>query len=423
MAALAIDVTTLYLARSEAEKTADAAALAGAKAFVTSGFTSGGLGSPNSASVQSLACNGSSGYADLQASAEARQNKVGGAVPNTVTTSCNMGTPENPQITVTVQRTGLPTFFGRIFQQRASQVSATARAEAYNPSGQDLPVSVASVKPWLIPNCDYSNTSRRSRNPRCPGNADYFLDPNNNYSVANRGRFIGQTLRLQQLLPGIIPVNLANSYYALNMPVSASSLSCPAAAAVSCSQVNASSPGYFESVACANSVKLTCGSSVDQGVSVYLLGGILAPPSASEAAMCLIHANGYGDGQGQDSFNVPGRGNPITIDGGANNPDVYLQSATNISRSDSVVTVPIWDGNGLCSPGTGVLPVCSPFTIVGFMQLGVQRVQPGLLGASEIDGVILNVAGCGDADGVGTTTVSGGAVAPIPVRLIQPGGQ
>jgi uncharacterized membrane protein len=40
MAALAIDVVTLYVARSEMQRAADAAALAGAKAFVDSGITS-----------------------------------------------------------------------------------------------------------------------------------------------------------------------------------------------------------------------------------------------------------------------------------------------------------------------------------------------------------------------------------------------
>ena len=40
MGALAIDVVTLYIARSEIQRAADAAALAGAKAFVDSGSTS-----------------------------------------------------------------------------------------------------------------------------------------------------------------------------------------------------------------------------------------------------------------------------------------------------------------------------------------------------------------------------------------------
>jgi Flp pilus assembly protein TadG len=39
MVALAIDVVTLYVARSEMQRAADAAALAGAKAFIDSGVT------------------------------------------------------------------------------------------------------------------------------------------------------------------------------------------------------------------------------------------------------------------------------------------------------------------------------------------------------------------------------------------------
>jgi uncharacterized membrane protein len=41
IAALAIDLASLYVARNEAQRAADAAALAGAKAFVDTGFASG----------------------------------------------------------------------------------------------------------------------------------------------------------------------------------------------------------------------------------------------------------------------------------------------------------------------------------------------------------------------------------------------
>jgi len=46
MAALAIDIVTLYVSEGEAQRVADAAALAGAKVFVSSGFTSWQLGDP-----------------------------------------------------------------------------------------------------------------------------------------------------------------------------------------------------------------------------------------------------------------------------------------------------------------------------------------------------------------------------------------
>ncbi|MGA9306128.1 MAG: hypothetical protein WBW31_12070, partial [Candidatus Sulfotelmatobacter sp.] len=65
----------------------------------------------------------------------------------------------NPQVSVTVQRTDLPTFFARIWGRTAASVKASATAEAYNPSslqgtgnGPGLPVAPPCVKPWLLPN-------------------------------------------------------------------------------------------------------------------------------------------------------------------------------------------------------------------------------------------------------------------------------
>src|SRR5438552_19160523 len=153
MLALGIDIVSLYVAEGDAQRTADAAALAGAKVFVSSGFTSGQLGDPTSGTAQGLVCNGSSGLADLQAQAVAAPNLIAGVTATSVTTSCIFAT-SNPQITVTVQRTGLPTFFARIWGARIISVSRSAKAEAYNPSGKSVPIQVRSVKPWLIPNCD-----------------------------------------------------------------------------------------------------------------------------------------------------------------------------------------------------------------------------------------------------------------------------
>jgi len=84
MAVLAIDITTLYVASGQAQQTADAAALAGAAAFSSSGFTS----SPLTVS-QSSVCNGSSGDADMRAQAIAAKFKISGTPPTSVATSCN----------------------------------------------------------------------------------------------------------------------------------------------------------------------------------------------------------------------------------------------------------------------------------------------------------------------------------------------
>ena len=419
MAALAIDVTTLYIARTEADKAAAAGALAGAKTFVSSGFTSYRLGRPTSGSAQSTVCNNSTGLADVQAKAAANQNLIGGRPPASVTTACSFPEAQNPRIAVTVRATGLPTFFSRIWGITNNQVSAVAAAEAYNPSGQDVPVQVASVKPWLVPNCDYSNPGGVARNPNCPLSASYFINPNRGYQVANRGNFIGRELTLQQLLPtigNVVVPTLLNSYVALDLQPDAPSLSCPAPSRPNCSELNPGSPGYAEAVACANSKTIKCGDRVRLLPLAGPLLGVLdvLTPGAINAPKCLIHASNVGLNQGQDIINTPAIPDPITIDAGHQNPNADLQSKVNISRSDSVVTVPIYDPDAtLYLLQNGDMP-----KVVGFMQLGIRQIRPGLtsLLTSEIDAVILNVSGCGDATG---TAVSGGKSSPIPVRLVQ----
>ena len=160
MAALSIDVVTLYVARSEAQRAADAAALAAAKMFVTSGFTSWQLGDPNSNTVQDKVCitggPGAAAIANKQAEEVADRHQIAGQPATIQSINCNFrAAGENPEITATVQRTDLPTFFGRIWGPRVINASASATAEAYNPSGSSsIPIQVGSVKPWLVPNCD-----------------------------------------------------------------------------------------------------------------------------------------------------------------------------------------------------------------------------------------------------------------------------
>ena len=77
LAALSIDVSTLYLAREEAQRSADAAALAAARVISISGMT----GDPgNSASSWQAVCGGANGLATKAASAVATQSAVGNAV-------------------------------------------------------------------------------------------------------------------------------------------------------------------------------------------------------------------------------------------------------------------------------------------------------------------------------------------------------
>ena len=89
IAALSIDVITLYLAREEAQRSADAAALAAARILSVSGIT----GDPtNSTTHWSAVCGGTSSVASQAAQAVGMQNSVGGPAPTvTVTYAAGSG--------------------------------------------------------------------------------------------------------------------------------------------------------------------------------------------------------------------------------------------------------------------------------------------------------------------------------------------
>src|SRR6185369_14307469 len=125
MMGLAIDLVSLYLAKSEAQRAADAAALAGATVFVSSGCTSNSAGC---AAAQTAATN--------QAVTVGKLNLVAGAAPTIPNgnVSFDLSHPGDPLITVVVNAT-MPTYFMKLFGVNSANISSTATAEAYNPSG------------------------------------------------------------------------------------------------------------------------------------------------------------------------------------------------------------------------------------------------------------------------------------------------
>src|SRR5690242_19431830 len=183
MAAMSIDLITLYLAREEAQRSADAGALAAARVFSASGIT--GTAAPaNNPAAWGLICgpvtvgttNG--GWATQAATSVAAQNTVGGQRTNVSVTysegtnsrgDCSALLPTfavNPMVTVQVTPVSIPNFFSRIWGSRANLVIASATAEAFNPSysgingvttGQITPVQPRCVKPWILPNLDPGN--------------------------------------------------------------------------------------------------------------------------------------------------------------------------------------------------------------------------------------------------------------------------
>ena len=81
MAALAIDIVTLYVARSEIQRAADAAALAGAKAIADSGFTTLPSGDPNFSQAHDLAISMATASIDAITLATPSVNLVAGGQP------------------------------------------------------------------------------------------------------------------------------------------------------------------------------------------------------------------------------------------------------------------------------------------------------------------------------------------------------
>jgi hypothetical protein len=195
-------------------------------------------------------------------------------------------------------------------------------------------------------------------------------------------------------------------FYAIDPPAP---VSCPSPSAVSCNQIGTGPPGlfYHDNIACRGTAHFACGQLIGPGQPIQVdtrsQGNLIA--RTDPGTQCLIHANAPGPAQGQDTFTTTGP--PVTIGGGSNNPNALLRTAASISRSDSVVTVPVFNcPAGLTCNGTVDLQ------IAGFLQLGIQSVAVG-----DISAVLLNVAGCNPSNA--GTPISGAGISPVPVRLTR----
>jgi hypothetical protein len=414
MAALSIDVVTLFLAREEAQRAADAGALAAARVISMSGLT-GTAGPDSGVAPWTTICGGSASVASVMAQAVAQQNSVGSSAA-TVTVSYSSGSGAtftdctavpgddllgvNPLVTVKVERDSMPTLFSRIWSRGAKSVSATATAEAFNPSnsgkfaggGQVVPVTPRCVKPWIIPNQD-------------PGNGGTFVKLGTG-AIQNEGIWsgsgtgtVGEGFLLQDNCTGsdCNPTNWATKPIAAGYYIPAL-VTPPASAIPSC----ADDSNYQKAIGgCDQSTVYACGtvngSNADLTINPGLAGG-----DTSVATQCLIHQSG---GAGQDALNVLAPF-PYPITAGSANPVVPPNQL--ITASNSIVTLPIYDDS------VGTLAGSQPaITIVGFLQVFIDSVD----GAGNLQVHVVNVAGCGND---ASTTLSAPGSSPVPIRLITP---
>lgn len=419
MAALSIDVAELYVSRGEAQRAADAAALAGAKMFVTSGFTSV-QGSTNvMATDPTTVCAtgpaGSTAAANVQAEAVATQNLIAGQPAVVTSITCDISDAANPKITVSVTRTGVPTFFAKILGYISSNVNATATAEAYNPSGtvgnpEAMPIATA-IKPWLVPNCDPTGAAGSC-------NDHYFIDATGNIA-SHIPSVIGQTIQLNLIRNGhAVATGTAGNtldFYPLNIPTTPPTTPiCPSCAA---------GIAYIQNIACTPQFLFSCGQQIGPASNplIRIQTGFTAQLTGrtKSGGQCLIHTNADGLSTLQDTLISPGP--PVVIHGGEANPNPALRGVDNISRSDSIVTVPLYQdlstNPALCaSPGN----CTGNTTVTGFLQLAIT--QTSATAGSQIQGVVLNASGCSAASIASyppSQPVTGSGTSPVPVRLIH----
>jgi Flp pilus assembly protein TadG len=422
LAALVIDVSALFTARGDAKQAADAAALAGAKVLANSGMTS----DPTDATLQANAVT----LATQVATAVATKNNVGGRPLTTgeVTVTFNTAAltfATNPQITVTVRRTDLPTFFARAWGTKIVPVGATAVAEAVNPSPAGatpaMPIAPHCVKPWILPNSaplagtppifDAAGTpvaglvgTQVTLIPGCPATGSCLNPPVDMAQTPPEMRY----------------------YYEQQLP-QPSATSLPGCTTATCD--------YEQNIAACNATPISCS---QPRTTISLVGspscGGNPDRQTSRGTRCLINATGAGHGQGQDCISANGDAAAYCSAGaaslntqlfaGSENP--LVQSGTinlgdPISSSDSLVTIPVYDSTAAPPTTDRSNTTAVPVNVVGFIQGFITGVERGTGGPPPLRGriymTIVNVSGCGAT--LSGPTIVGDGISPVPVRLIK----
>jgi hypothetical protein len=441
MAALSIDIGTLYQAKAEAQRAADAAALTAARVISISGITGdpaigntdgswadicGGATSPATlAAINVAQQNLISGVAVLSANVTVKYGSGSGGATTTDCTGAGANFGVNPVVTANVTSGKLPIFFARVFSLFGSNfsgttVSASATAEVFNPSGSAslpsgmVPVQPRCVKPWIIPNHD-------------PINATTFLNLDGSITTQGISQLgpgvIGETFSLASdcASPGVAgtcaltanppqgpPLPPANTARYIPAPVAATLGAIPSGP--SC----ALTAGYQSAIGgCDQSTVYACGviggsqaDLTENPVNPTVVGG-----DTATATECLIHQLSGGNDQ---LAGFPAPVFPFQIQAGFGNPLVQAGASTGvnanniITTSNSIVTLPIYDGTALA------VVASPPVTIVGFLQVFINTVDV----AGNLSMTVLNVSGCGSSVAAGTPSANG--TSPVPVRLITP---
>ncbi len=410
VSALAIDLVAMYTARGEARLAAEAAALAGARVLATSGVTT----DPSSTRITNAET-----LATTVATGVATKNLVGGrnaAVGEVVVTFPNAGDlaafSVNPQVSVVVRRTDVPTFFARAWGTLSVSVSGTAIAEAYNPSHwsgvgtSPPPLAPQCVKPWLVPNIDPNNIPTGFFNPTTgaitSGTVGESLTLT--YGCPNPGECSGGLPPVGSLTVLGPPPELL--YFPANFTAPASNAWPP-----SCSPACA----YEETIVGCSPQPITCGVNANALVQLVSTGCVATRSNQTfNGTKCMVHMPPAGT-TGQDQLDTTST--PWRIKPGSNNPlvnDSILSTSDSVWTSDSLVTIPVFDWTAVSLPVGTALPV----NVIGFIQGFVTDVTNPSGTASQLHVTVMNLSGCGTPSTTASPIVGDG-VSSVPVRLIS----
>jgi Flp pilus assembly protein TadG len=448
MAALSIDVVTLYLARMEAQRTADTAALAAARVISVSGITGDAI--TDTTSWQAIC--GTAGIATLAAQAVASQS-VDNASPTVTVTYSSSGASSgasdcstaltaafaiNPTVIVQVTRSGIPTLFSRIWSRNTNTVSATATAEAFNPSdsgsvasgGEVIPVTPRCVKPWVVPNRDPLHPSSSCTGTGC----DTWVDagsgqihhPGISLSGTGVSGVVGETFWLSpDCRWGASSCTLRISQPQANYNNGSGYMKGPPNSVFAPGQVGttvtavpscATSNQIQEAIGgCDSPQNYSCGLQPSNGGTNAVDLSTNPDSDTANAVSCLIHQTDTATlaaSSGQDYLSQNPLGSPSSypfqIFAGSGNA-VSALSGDAISTSTSVVSLPIYDETSVTLQAGTTTQV----TFVGFLQVFINAVDQ----YGNVNVTVLNVAGCGNN---ASTTSSAPGSSPVPVRLITP---
>jgi len=428
MAGLGIDLASLYVGRSQAQRAADAGALAAANALANDPTCVNGGGGTITADCEILARQRAQAVGDL--------NLIAGVSPdiqlNTDVTFLSTSSSD-PQVQVVASRdtthnNPMPTFFVKIFGIHSANVSAKAVAEAYTSSGSGPPVGATCVKPWLIPNCDPGNAA--NLNNKCAQTAGYFVIPQSGGMSSTLARSgsppngpVGEPFTMKPGSPGSAAA--PGQYYAAFIPDTATApTQCPACAKTAPGGGGVGSAAVYRmNIECCNQNPIVCGSNT---LTLQTTAGNMVGPTEA-GVNCLIHQSGKGwpSNCGQDHLSgvtSPCASNPppvidppFSAIAGPNNGLVAADQSIDMSNSGSTVALPIWDGTPLQSGQN------SNVMVVGFLQLFIQNQDSKNQGT--VYGTIMNVTACGSGGSGNGTGGTGPVIAPggtsIPVRLIH----